>query len=160
MTSTLRRTVLFLSLVAISSCDHYHIVPINSTDLCRGHQNNTCFTLEQLTDTNLFVGLDNLTLTLSPGQHKKLDRVLSLENMNNVRITGQNNSVISFVGRSRIEISSIGKLNIENLYLSQESTSVPITFQRGLKVSTVDNALLADCHITGFDNLESNIGHF
>ena len=61
--------VLLIAIATATRSEHYHIVPVNSTDLCNGYRNGTCFTLEQLVQTDLLSGGDNLTLSFLPGDH-------------------------------------------------------------------------------------------
>ncbi len=48
--------LVLLTLATVTRSEHYHIVPVDS---CRDYRNGTCFTLEQLVQTD---GGDNLTL--------------------------------------------------------------------------------------------------
>ncbi len=81
--------VLLLTLAAVTRSEHYRIVPVNSTDLCRDYRNGTCFTLEQLVQTDLLSGGDNLTLSFLPGDHVLTEQLL-IRNFSHANITGQN----------------------------------------------------------------------
>ncbi len=61
--------VLLLTLATVTRSEHYHIVPVDSTDSCQDYRNGTCFSLEQLVQTHLLSGGDNLTLIFLPGDH-------------------------------------------------------------------------------------------
>ena len=83
--------VLLLSLATVTRSEHYHIVPVDSTDLCHDYRNGTCFTLEQLAQTDLLSGGDNLTLSFLPGDHV-LTEQLFIHNFSHAHITGRNTS--------------------------------------------------------------------
>ncbi len=70
--------VLLLTLVTVTRSEHYHIVPVDSTDMCQEYRNGTCFTLEQFvqTLTDLSSGGDNLTLSFLPGDHVLTEQLL------------------------------------------------------------------------------------
>ena len=108
--------VLLLSLATVTRSEHYHIVPVDSTDLCHDYRNGTCFTLEQLVQTNLSFGGDNLTLSFLPGDHVLTEQFLIL-NFSHVHINGQNTSttVIGFHSNGTILFVNITELYIERL---------------------------------------------
>ena len=98
----LLQAVLVLSLVALCSSalsKHYYIVPVNSTDsACQDYQNGTCFTLEQLAQSDLTsAGGTNLTLSFLPGEHL-LTQSLAIHNFTHVQIIGTDESVVCFYG--------------------------------------------------------------
>ncbi len=68
--------VLLLTLATVTRSEHYYIVPVDSTDSCHDYRNATCFTLEQLVQTDLLSGGDNLTLSFLPGNHELTERLL------------------------------------------------------------------------------------
>ncbi len=83
--------VLLLTLATVTRSEHYNIVPVDSTDSCHDYRNGTCFTLEQLVQTDLLSGEDNLTLSFLPGDHVLTEHLL-ICNFSHVQITGQNTS--------------------------------------------------------------------
>ena len=103
-----------LTLVTVTRSEHYHIVPVDSTDSCHDFRNGTCFTLEQLVQIYLLSGGDNLTLSFLPGDHVLTDQLL-IRNFSHVQITRQNTSttVVRLHNNGTIRfVSSIHKLNI------------------------------------------------
>ncbi len=68
--------LVLLTLATVTRSEHYHIVPVDSTDLCHDYRNGTCFTLEQLVQTDLLSGGDNLTLSFLPGDHVLTEQLL------------------------------------------------------------------------------------
>ncbi len=65
--SILNWLVLLLTIATVTRSEHYHIVPVDSTDLCHDYRNGTCFTLEQLVQTDLLSGgACYLVETISP----------------------------------------------------------------------------------------------
>ncbi len=143
--------LLLLTLVIVTNCDHYRIVPINSTHLC---QNYTCFTLQELLGGRLFIGMDNLTLTLLPGYHK-LDNDLFFNTFNFLQIKGHHNAVISFLEGGRIKILKTKDLEIDNVQFTQESTS---QLTNVLDVFNCENVKISNSYITNFNC--SNLGIF
>ncbi len=108
--------VLLLTLATVTRSEHYHIVPVDSTDLCHDYQNGTCFTLEQLVQTALLSGGDNLTLSFLPGDHI-LSEMLYICNFREVIIAGQN-ATISLNNSGRVQLSNISALSIEGLHFT------------------------------------------
>ncbi len=108
--------VLLLSLATVTRSEHYHIVPVNSTDLCRDYRNGTCFTLEQLVQGDLLSGGDNLTLSFLPGDHVLTEQLL-ICNFSHVYIIGQSTSttVVRFHINGAIHFVSAAELEIEHL---------------------------------------------
>ncbi len=109
--------ILLLLLATVTRSEHYHIVPVDSTSLCYDYRNGTCFTLEQLAQTDLLCGGDNLTLSFLPGDHVLTEQLL-IRNFSHVQITGQNKSatVVGFHSNDgAIRFVSITKLSIEHL---------------------------------------------
>ena len=116
--------VLLLTLATVTRSEHYHIVPVDSTDSCNDYQNGTCFTLEQLVQTALLSGGDNLTLSFLPGDHL-LSEMLYICNFTEVTIAGQN-ATINLNNSGRVQLSNISALSIEGLHFtgaSDESSS-------------------------------------
>ncbi len=107
--------LVLLILATVTRSENYHIVPVDSTDFCQNYRNETCFTLEQLVQTDLLSGGDNLTLSFLPGDHVLTDNLL-IRNFSHVQITGQNTSttVVGFYSNGMILFVSISELNIEN----------------------------------------------
>ncbi|XP_064388872.1 probable outer membrane protein PmpB [Halichondria panicea] len=108
--------VLLLTLATVTRSEHYHIVPVDSTDLCNDYQNGTCFTLEQLVQTYLLSGGDNLTLSFLPGDHELTEQFM-IRNFSHVHITGQKESttVVRFHSNGTIRFDGTAALNIERL---------------------------------------------
>ena len=156
----LLQAVLVLSLVALCSSalfKHYYIVPVNSTDsACQDYQNGTCLTLEQLAQSDLGLtsaGRTNLTLSLLPGEHL-LTQTLAIHNFTHVQMNGMSESMVSFYGRSRIEISHSDELNIENLDFVQQmrnDSTVSLNHQ-GLNISNAHHVYINNCSFVGMDN--------
>ncbi len=99
--------LLLLTLATVTRSEHYHIVPVDSTDSCHDYRNGTCFTLEQLVQTDLLSGGDNLTLSFLPGDHVLTEQLL-IRNFSHVQITGQNTSttVVGFHSNGAIRFVS------------------------------------------------------
>ncbi len=100
--------VLLLTLATVTRSEHYHIVPVDSTDLCHDYQNGTCFTLEQLVQRDLLSGGDNLTLSFLPGDHMLTEQLL-IRHFSHVQITGQKESttVVGFHSNGTIPFVNI-----------------------------------------------------
>ncbi len=111
--------VLLLSLATVTKSEHYHIVPVNSTDLCNDYQNGTCFTLEQLIQTDLLSGGDNLTLSFLSGDHI-LSEMLYICNFREVIIAGQN-ATINLNKTGRVLLFNLSALSIEGLHFTGAS---------------------------------------
>ncbi len=77
--------VLLLTVATVTRSEYYHIVPVDSTDLCNGYQNGTCFTLEHV-QTDLISGGVNLTLSFLPGDHVLTEQLL-ICNFSHVQFT-------------------------------------------------------------------------
>ena len=108
--------VLLLTLATVTRSEHYHIVPVDSTDLCNDYRNGICFTLEQLVQTDLLSGGDNLTLSFLPGDHI-LSEILYIRNFGEVTIAGQN-ATINLNKTGRVQLSDISALSIEGLHFT------------------------------------------
>ena len=110
--------VLLLTLATVTMSKEYYVVPVDSTDLCHDYLNGTCFTLEQLVQTDLLSGGDNLTLSFLPGDHM-LSEQLWIRNFLHVHITSQSTStckaVIRFHSNGAILFVSSIELNVERL---------------------------------------------
>ncbi len=78
--------VLLMIQAIVSSSEHYHIVPVDSIDLCHDYRNGPCFTLEQLVKTDVLSGGENnLTLSFLPGDHVLIEPFL-IRNFSHVYI--------------------------------------------------------------------------
>ncbi|XP_064388976.1 uncharacterized protein LOC135337014 [Halichondria panicea] len=106
--------VLLLTLATVTRSEHYHIVPVDSTDSCHDYQNGTCFTLEQLVQTALLSGGDNLTLSFLSGDHL-LSEILYICNFREVIIAGQNATINANKAGRAVYLSNIRALSIEGL---------------------------------------------
>ncbi len=107
--------VLLLTLATVTRSEHYHIVPVDSTDSCHDYRNGTCFTLEQLVQTDLLSGGDNLTLSFLPGDH--ICEMLYICNFPEVIIAGQSATIIS----GRVLLFNISTLSIKGLHFTGAS---------------------------------------
>ena len=163
------QAVLLLSIVALCSSalsKHYYIVPINSTDsACQDYQNGTCFTLEQLAQSDLTsAGGTNLTLSFLPGEHL-LTQSLAICNFSHIQINGMSESMVSFHGRNRIEISHSDELSIEHLDFVHHMRQKPATKvaswnqPQGLAISNTGNVYINNCSFVGMDNRQLNPDH-
>ena len=108
--------LVLLTLATVTRSEHYHIVPVDSTELCHDYRNGTCFTLEQLVQTDLLSDGDNLTWSFLPGDHVLTEQLL-IRNFSHVQITGQNTNttVVGFHSNGTIRFVNITKLNIKRL---------------------------------------------
>ena len=166
----LLQAVLVLSLVALCSpalSKHYYIVPVNSTDsACQDYQNGTCLTLIQLAQSDLIsAGRTNLTLKFLPGEHL-LTQSLAICNFTHIQMNGMSESMVSFHGRNKIEISHSDKLSIHNLdfvhhnTMKQRPAFVASWNQRqGLVISNTGNVYINNCSFVGMDNRQLNPDH-
>ncbi len=145
--------VLLLTLATVTRSEHYHIVPVNSTSLCRDYRNGTCFTLEQLVQTDLLSGGDNLTLSFLPGDHVLTEQLL-IRNFLHVQITGQNKSatVVGFNGNSAISFVSITELSIEHLGFVGVNIGRQNSHQ-GFTIDSANDVYINDCYFMDFDLL-------
>ena len=102
-------------IATVTKSEHYHIVPVDSTDLCDDYRNGTCFNLEQLLRTYLLSGGENVTLSFLPGDHVLTEQLL-ICNFSQVHITGLNKSIaaVNFHSNSAILFVSIVRLSILN----------------------------------------------
>ncbi|XP_064388895.1 uncharacterized protein LOC135336950 [Halichondria panicea] len=106
--------VLLLTLATVTRSEHYHIVSVDSTDSCNDYQNRTCFTLEQLVQTDLLSGGDKLTLSFLSGDHL-LSEMLYICNFREVIIAGQNATINANTTGRAVYLSNIRALSIEGL---------------------------------------------
>ena len=148
-----------LSLVALCSSalsKHYYIVPVNSADsACQDYQNGTCLTLEQLAQSDLTsAGGTNLTLSFLPGEHL-LTQSLAIRNCTHIHLNGMNESMVSFHGRKRIEISHSNELHIKNIAFVQHTVYKPADYHehlQGLDIIYSQTVYIVNCSIVGIDN--------
>ncbi len=142
--------VLLLSLATVTRSERYHIVPVNSTDLCSDYRNGTCFTLEQLVQTDLLSGGDNLTLSFLPGDHVLTEQFLIL-NSPHVKITGQNTSttVVRFHNNGIMLFGSITELSIERLSFIGANVG-PQNFYRSLIIDDANDVYIKYCYFSDF----------
>ena len=165
----LLQAVLVLSLVALCSSalsKQYYIVPVNSTDsACQDYQNGTCLTLKQLAQSDLIsAGGTNLTLNFLPGEHL-LTQSLAICNFSHIQMNGMSESMVSFHGRKRIEISHSDELSIEHLDFVHHMRQKPATNfaswnqPQGLVISNTGNLYINNCSFVGMDNRQLNPDH-
>ena len=158
--SILSWLVLLLSLATtVTRSEHYHIVPVDSTYLCHDYQNGTCFTLEQLVQTDLLSGGDKLTLNFLPGHHV-LTQQLLIRNFSHVQITDQNTSttVVGFHSNGAIPFVSITKLNIERLGFVGLNVG-PQNSHQGLIIDGANDVYIKDCYFSDFVLLNQAENH-
>ncbi|XP_064389302.1 uncharacterized protein LOC135337314 isoform X2 [Halichondria panicea] len=149
--SILSWLVLLLSLATVTRSEHYHIVPVDSTDLCHDYRNGTCFTLEQLVQTDLLSSGDNLTLSFLPGHHVLTEQLL-ICNFSHVQITCQNTSttVVGFHSNGAIRFVSITKLNIECLGFVGLNVGPQNSHHQGLIIDGANDVYIKDCYFSDF----------
>ena len=123
-------------------------MPVDSIDSCHGYQNGTYFTLEQLVQTALLSGGDNLTLSFLPGDHL-LSEMLYICNFREVIIAGQNATIKT----GRVLLSNISALSIEGLHFTgagDESSSgymyISQCYLVGLKLLKLEACTLEIAH--------------
>ncbi len=141
--------VLLLTLATVTKSEHYHIVPVDSTDSCHDYQHGTCFTLEQLVQTDLLSGGDNLTLSFLPGDHVLTEQLL-IRNFLHVQITGQNTNttVVGFHSNGAIRFVSITELIIERL---------DFVGLQGLITEGARDVYIKDCYFMDFVLLNQTV---
>ncbi|XP_064389191.1 uncharacterized protein LOC135337227 [Halichondria panicea] len=142
--------VLLLTLATVTRSEHYHIVPVDSTDLCHDYyRNGTCFALEQLVQTNLLSDGDNLTLSFLPGDHVLTEQLL-IRNFSHVQITGQNTgtTVVGFHSNATILFVNNTELSIENLGFV--GVNVGPQTNRSMIIDNSHNVYIKDCYFMDF----------
>ncbi|XP_064388868.1 uncharacterized protein LOC135336920 [Halichondria panicea] len=148
-----RSILVLLSLATVTRSEHYHIVPVDSTDLCHDYRNGTCFTLEQLVQTDLLSCGVNLTLSFLPGDHV-LTQQLLIRNFSHVQITGQNTNrsitVVGFHSNSTILFVSIIELSIENLGFVQANFGPQNFDQSVIIIDSAHDVSIKDCYFMDF----------
>ncbi|XP_064389295.1 uncharacterized protein LOC135337310 isoform X1 [Halichondria panicea] len=151
--------LVLLTLATVTRSEHYHIVPVDSTDLCNDYRNGTCFTLEQLVQTDLLSGGDNLTLSFLPGDHVLTEQLL-IRNFLHVQITGQNTSttVVGFHSNGTIRFVSNTKLNIECLSFVGANDR-PQNSHQGLIIDGANDVYIKDCYFSDFVSLNQAETH-
>ncbi|XP_064390017.1 uncharacterized protein LOC135337926 [Halichondria panicea] len=145
--------LVLLTIATVTRSEHYHIVPVNSTDLCNDYRNGTCFTLEQLVRTDLLSGGDNLTLSFLPGDHVLTEQLLIL-NFSHVHLTGltENTTVVRFNSNGVIRFVSITRLSIERFGFIGANLGPPNSHQV-LIVDSAHDVYINDCYFLDFDLL-------
>ncbi len=140
--------VLLLILATFTRSEHYHIVP---TDLCHDYRNGTCFTLEQLVQTDLLSGGDNLTLSFLPGDHVLTEQLL-ISNFSHVQITGQNTSttVVGFHSNGTILFVSIAELSVEHLGFVGANVRPQHFDQSLIIIDGAHDMYIKDCYFMDF----------
>ncbi len=150
--------VLLLTLSTVTRSEHYHIVPVNSTDLCHDYRNGTCFTLEQLVQTDLLSGGENLTLSFLPGDHELTEQLL-IRNFSYVHITSQNKSTaVVRLYSSVISVVSIIELTIENLGFVGANDG-PHNFESLIIIDGAHDIYIKDCYFIDFELLNQADAH-
>ncbi len=151
--SILSWLVLLLTLATVTRSEHYHIVPVDSTDSCHDYRNGTCFTLEQLVQTHLLSGGDNLTLSFLPGDHVLTEQLL-IRNFSRVQITGldhqnTNTTAVGFLSNGTISFVSITKLIIEGLGFIGANIG-PQNSHQNLIIDGAHDVYIKDCYFMDF----------
>ena len=139
--------LVLLTLAAVTRSEHYHIVPVDSTDdLCHDYRNGTCFTLKQLIQTDLLSGGDNLTLSLLPGDHVLTEQLL-ICNFSHVHLTSLNKSkaAVRFHSNSEIRFVNTTGLNIERLGFVRANVGLQ-KFAQSLLVDGAHDVYIKDCY--------------
>ncbi len=152
--------LLLLTLATVTRSEHYHIVPVDSTDSCHDYRNGTCFTLEQLVQTDLLSGGDNLTLSFLPGDHVLTEQLL-IRNFSHVQITGQNTSttVVGFHSNGELHFfGSITELIIEGLDFIGVNIG-PQTSHQGFIIDGARDVYIKDCYFMDFELLNQAETH-
>ena len=130
-------------------------MPVDSTDLCLDYRNGTCFTLEQLAQTDLLSGGDNLTLSFLPGDHV-LTEQLFIRNFSHAHITSRNTStsttVVRFNSNGEICFVSITELYIEHLGFVGAKVAPQNSYQ-GLIIDGAHNVYINHCTFMDFELL-------
>ncbi len=146
--SILNWLVLLLTLATVTKSEHYHIVPVDSTDSCRDYRNGTCFTLGQLVQTDLLSGGKNLTLSFLPGDHVLTEQLL-IRNFSHVHVTSQNEStaVVGLHSNGTIRFVNTTELNIEHLGF----VGAKVDSHQGLIIDGAYDVYINHCY---FMNLE------
>ncbi len=142
--------VLLPTIANVTRSEYFQIVPVDSTDLCTDYRNGTCFTLEQLVQTGLLYGGDNLTLSFLPGYHVLTEQLL-IRNFSHVKITGQNTSttVVGFHSNGAILFVSSTELIIERLSFVGENVVLQ-NFNQSLIIDGVNDVYIKDCYFSDF----------
>ena len=152
--------MLVLSLTTVSRSEHYHIVPVSFTGFCHGYQNGTCFTLEQLVQTDLLSGGDNLTLSFLPGNHVLTEQLL-IRNFKHVHVTNQNKRAeVRFHSNGAIRFVSTTELSIERLGFIGVNVG-PQNSHQGLTIDSAHDVYINDCYFMNFflllNQMETNV---
>ncbi len=145
--------LVLLILATVTRSEHYHIVPVDSTDLCQDYRNGTCFALEQLVRSYLLSSGDNLTLSFLPGDHMLTEQLL-IRNFSHVHITGQNTSttVVGFHSNATLRFVSITELTIEHLGFVGANVGRQNSHQ-GFTIDSTNDVYINDCYFMNFDLL-------
>ncbi len=141
--------VLLLTLATVTRSEHYHIVPVDSTNSCYDYRNGTCFTLKQLVRTDLLSGGDILTLSFLPGDHVLTEQLL-IRNFSHVQITGQNTSTVGFHSNGAIHFVSITELIIEGLGFIGVNIG-PQNSHQGLIIDVSHDVYIKNCYFMDFE---------
>ncbi|XP_064385854.1 uncharacterized protein LOC135334562 [Halichondria panicea] len=159
--SILSWLVLLLILATVTRSEHYHIVPVDSTDLCNGYKNGTCFTLEQLVQTDLLSGGEDLTLSFLPGDHVLTEQLL-ISNFSYVQITSENTNttVVGFHSNGTIRfVSRITELNIEHLSFVRANVGPQNFDQSFIIIDSAHDVYIKDCYFINFELLNQAETH-
>ncbi len=143
--------LVLLTLAAVTRSEHYHIVPVDSTDLCHDYQNGTCFTLKQLIQTDLLSGGNNLTLSFLPGDHVLTEQLL-IRNFSHMHLTSLNKSkaAVRFHSNGEIRFVNTRGLNIERLGFVGANVGLQ-KFAQSLLVDGVHDVYIKDCYFKDFE---------
>ena len=122
-------------------------MPVDSTDSCHDYQNGTYFTLEQLVQTDLLSGGDNLTLSFLSGDHL-LSEMLYICNFREVIIAGQNATIKT----GRVLLSNISALSIEGLHFTGAGDESSSGYMYIISQILFD---ITNCYLVGLKLLEA-----
>ena len=139
-------SVLLLSVVVWSSCETFHIVPVDSTEMC---EKKPCLTLDQLANETLDQHYGNLTLYFTPGSHF-LRQNLRLDG-SNVKMIGLSlNSTIWIQELMSLRIFNVKVLVMDNVKFASGSNHTLQEFVQ-CHFETSRNLLIKDCVFKGVE---------
>ena len=114
-------SVLGLSVVIMCSGETFYIVPVNSTAGC---DVKPCLTLDQLARVINTPNLTSLTLHFLPGNHILSQKLLHINNKEAVKIIGSSLDTTVWFQGTKLSISNVENLTIENIILASSSEKI------------------------------------
>ena len=112
-------SVALLSVVAMCSCETFHIVPVNSTERC---EEEACLTLDQLARKVANHNFSNLTLHLLPGDHF-LHKNMDIFNAVHAKLSGCFSNTTVWLQGATMNISGVEVFVAENIIFSSSGWS-------------------------------------